>query len=285
MQPAELCARLALLGTPACALPLVITKHNLNPFCRLPGERFLGRWVARRAGGIIAVSDSLKALCDRNGCTAAAGRTTTIHNAIDASVYENADPNAVAAARKEWGSDAEDHIIGTAARLLPLKAIDILIRGFADYLAHAKLRAKLVVAGAGPIEMELKSLAASLRLGERVVFAGFREDMSTVMNAFDVFALTSNTEGFGMVVLEAMASGKPVIATNVGGIPELINNGIDGILIEPRQPAAVAQALTSLEDGPLRARLGAAGRRKVRTLHGQETMYRRTMEFYEKCIE
>lgn len=284
MQPAELCARLALLGTPAGSPPLIITRHNLNPFWRLPGEGAVGRWVARRADGIIGVSDAVKSLCDRNGCSAAAGKSTSVHNAIDATEYAAADGTAVALARKGWGAEPGDYVVGTAARLLPLKGIDVLIRGFAEYLSHARLQARLVIAGAGPQESELKALASAQGIEARVTFAGFREDMPTVMASFDVFALTSHREPFGMVVVEAMAAGRPVVATNAGGIPELVNDGINGILVPPRRPDDVARALLRLEDPSLRERLGAAGRAKARDRYGREIMFRRTMEFYAACL-
>lgn len=284
MQPAELCARLALLGTPAGSPPLIITRHNLNPFWRLPGEGPVGRWAAGRASGIIGVSESVKALCDRNGCAAAAGKATSIHNAIDAAEFAAVDGAAIAAVRAQWGAKPGDYVVGTAARLLPLKAVDVLLRGFAGYLPRARLQAKLVIAGAGPLEYELKQLASSLKLAERVVFAGFREDMPAVMGSFDVFALASLREPFGMVVVEAMAAGKPVVATNAGGVPELVDDGATGILIPPKRPDAVTQALIRLEDASLRERLGAAGRRKAQAEYGRETMFRRTMRFYEECL-
>lgn len=284
MQPAELCARLALIGSPANRPALVITRHNLNPFFRLPGEGVVSRWVARRASGIIAVSASVKALCDRSGTSAAAGRAITIHNAIDVSAYREAARAAVAAVRRSWDVGHSDYLIGTVARLHPVKALDVLIRGFASYLPTARPRAKLVIVGAGPLDADLKELAASLGLGDRAIFAGFREDMPVVMNAFDVFALTSHREGLPLVVIEALASGKPVLATNVGGIPELVDDGVHGFLIPPRCPEALAQSMTTLEDVSLRTRMGESGRRKAEASFGLEGMFRRTMAFYEGCV-
>lgn len=283
MQPAELCTRLALLWSSKRHPAFVITKHNLNPFFRFPGEEYVGRWVARRADGVIAVSAAVKELCERNGCAAAAGRVVTIHNAIDVPAFRDVDRASVAAVRAGWGVRDEEYLIGTTARLLPLKGIDILIRGFADYLPRSRRRAKLVITGAGPLENELKALAASLGLDQRVIFAGFRADMPAVMNAIDVFALTSNREAFGMVVIEALAAGRPIIATNVGGIPEIVVDGVHGVMIPPRQPAAVTEALLRLEDEPLRTRMSDACRRKAAASYGLERMFRDTMDFYSEC--
>lgn len=284
LQPAELCARLALIGIPAKTVPLVITKQNLNPFCRLPGQALLSRWVARRASGLIVLSNAAMDVCDRSGVSAAAGRSVTIYNAIDPAPYETPDFDAVRAVRASFGAVEGDCVIGTAARLLPLKGIDVLLQGFALYLKSARSRPILVIAGHGPLDRELKDMAASLGLGEKVRFLGLRPDMPTVMNALDVFALISHAEPFGMVVIEAMAAGKPVIATKAGGIPEIVDDGEQGLLIPPRTPGAVAGALLALEDGALRSKLGAAGRRKVREAFTVETMFRRTMAFYEDCL-
>jgi len=279
MQPAELCARLALLGTKTSAPALVITKHNHKPFTRLPGAASLARWVARRAAGIIVVSDSMRA-----GCSFAAMKIATIRNAVDAPRFEAVDREAVAATRAQWGATDGDYILGTVARLFPVKAIDVLIRGFAEYFPAARTGAKLVVVGTGPLEAELKGLAVRLGIGERVVFAGFREDMPAVLNAFDVFTLASDSEGCPMALLEAMAAGRPVLATAVGGVPELVVDGVTGLLVPARSPIALAKAIAALEDDALRARLGAAGRERALERHGRGELLRRMMSFYEDCL-
>lgn len=284
LQPAELCARLALLGTPAERLPLIITKHNLKIFGRLPGENALARWTARRAGALIAVSESVKALADRNGCSAAAGRAVTVHNAVDPAPFDGRFKERSRELRREWKVPEGEIVIGTAGRLLPVKAIHILLEGFASYLKGAERAARLVIVGRGPLRGELESRARALGLADKVVCAGFREDMPSVMGAFDVFALTSDSEGFPIVLLEAMAAGKPVVATRVGGVPELVVDGETGKLVPPRDPASVAAALAFFDDAARRRAFGASGRRRVLEGYTLDHMLRKTMEVYAECL-
>lgn len=284
LQPAEFCARLALLGTSAAELPLVITKHNLKVFGRLPGESALARWTARRASALISVSESVKALCDATGCSAAARRSVTVHNAIDLAPYDGRFREQSQKLRLEWGVREHELVIGTAGRLLPVKAIHILIRAFASYQKIASGAVKLVVVGRGPLRGELESLSKALKIEDKVVFAGFREDMPAVMGAFDVFALTSETEAFALVILEAMAAGKPVVATRVGGVPELVLEGETGKLVAPRDPDAAAAALAFFDDASNRQAFGAAGRRRAMEGYSLDHMFRETMAIYQECL-
>lgn len=284
LQPAELCARLALLGTRRSSPPLVITKHNLKIFGGLPGKNTLARWAARRAGALICVSEAVKALSDGNGCSSAAGRSVTIHNAIDLAPYDGRFRAESEVIRREWGMPARQVVIGTAGRLLPVKAFHVLIEAFATYSKRTNLGARLVILGRGILRDELEELAQSLGIREKVIFAGFREDMPAVMGAIDVFALTSDSEGLPTAVLEAMAAGKPVVATRVGGVPELVEDGATGKLVPPRDPGAVAEALTFFEESERRQAFGAAGRRRVHERFTPDRMLRETMSVYRDCL-
>lgn len=285
LQPAELCVRLALLGTSRARIPLVITKHNLKIFGGLPGENALSRWAAGRAAAVIAVSESVRALADRTGCISAAGRAVTIPNAIDLAPYDGRFHERSQMIRREWGVSNGVVVVGTAGRLLPVKAFHVLLEGFALYLKVAKGDAKLVILGRGRLRDELGSLTRSLDIEAKVIFAGFREDVPAVMGAFDVFALTSESEAFGLVFLEAMAAGKPVIGTRVGGVPELVSDGETGKLIPVRDPAAVAAALAFFDDPELRRKFGASGRLRVLERYSLDRMLQETMAVYRECLE
>lgn len=284
LQPAELCARLALLGTTSAELPLVITKHNLKVFARLPAAGVIARWIARRASALIAVSEAVKVLSDENGCSSAAGRVVSIHNAIDPAPYEGLSGDLSRKLRREWGADEKEVVVGMAGRLLPVKAIHILLQAFAAYQRRAKNGARLVIVGRGALRDELERLSRALGIERKVVFAGFREDIPAVMGAFDVFALTSVSEAFGLVVLEAMAAGKPVVATRVGGIPELVVDGSTGKLVPPHDPVAVEAALVFFDDAGNREAYGAAGRRRMLAGHTLDRMFQETMALYRECL-
>jgi len=283
LPPAELYSRLALLGIGRKTLPLLITKHNDERFCDAPGKQVLGRWVARRAERVIAISDAVKRYMCGSGLGVEQRKLQTIYYGIDAARFSQS-PRALAASlRKHWGIAAEELAIGFVGRLVPQKDIGTLVRGFALFAATVA-EAKLVVVGSGPLGGELRRGAEELGISGRIVWAGFREDIVTVMSAFDIFALTSIHEGFGLVLLEAMASRLPVVATRTGAIAEVVADGKTGILVGPRRSEEVAAAFHQLGDGRLRTRFGEAGRARVLREFTLEKMCEETDTLYARCV-
>jgi glycosyltransferase involved in cell wall biosynthesis len=153
-------------------------------------------------------------------------------------------------------------VVGTAARLIPAKGVLDLVRAVA--LLRRRIPALLVVAGSGEADYEKRLREEALRLAVPVRWLGFRDDLQCLLPAFDVFATASHSEALGMVALEAMAAGLPVVATRVGGLPEVVEEGVTGLLMPRRAPAALAAALERifLDEG-LASAMGAAGRRRV----------------------
>ena len=132
----------------------------------------------------------------------------------------------------------------------------------------------------------LLSLVGSAGLRDRVIFTGFREDIPELLASFDIFVLPSRSEGFGRVNLEAMAMARPVISTNIGGIPEIVLDGITGILVPPGDSEALSRAITVLLDDPhLRERMGREGRRRVEKHFSLQTHVRRIQEIYDGILE
>ena len=135
----------------------------------------------------------------------------------------------------------------------------------------------------GAYERALRHRADELGVTDRVVFAGYRDDAARVVAAADVLALPSWTEGLPLVVLEAMALGRPVVATTVGGTPELVSDGETGLLVPPRDVEALTAALKRvLDDGDLRRRLGEAGKRRVAERFSSEAMTRDVLAIYDE---
>lgn len=277
MPPAELYTRLALLGD---RRPLVISKHNDEPFYRGFGQRWVAAWVARRAGRVIAISDAVRAYFCGGGLGLPADQVITVRYGIDTDPYQGVSPASVAALRAEWGVSPETLLIGTVARLAPQKALDVLLDGFARYLHGASVPAKLVIVGTGPLREQLEAQAAGLGISDRVIWAGFREDIPVVMNALDLFALTSIYEGFGLVLLEAMAAAQPVVASAVSAIPEIVADGVTGRLVPPREPGLLASAFLELEEPARRRACGEAGRQRARSLFTLERMVAATEQVY-----
>jgi glycosyltransferase involved in cell wall biosynthesis len=165
--------------------------------------------------------------------------------------------------RETLGIPLEAPVVGTVGRLTEIKRQDLLIRAFGLMLDRAP-DAHLLIVGDGPLGGELRRLADSLDLGDRVHFAGYEPHPEVYLAEMDVFALSSRSEGMPLAVLEAWAAGLPVVATHVGGLPELIQDGQTGILVDTDDEAPLAEALVGLIADPSRARqLGDNGRRRV----------------------
>jgi len=173
---------------------------------------------------------------------------------------------------------------GTAGRLSPVKNHEILIKAFADVSAEYP-QSRLLIAGAGELQADLMRMTSALCLDNKVSFLGYRDDLPIFYKALDVFLLPSLREGFGLALVEAMASGLPVIASRVGGIPEFFE-GVDiGFMADPKNPAEFASAMKSMLSVP-KSRLeilGANARQRAvntfsadRMIKGYETIYSQT---------
>jgi len=149
--------------------------------------------------------------------------------------------------------------VGVVARLEPEKGHPTLLQAWPAVL-RAVPNAALLVVGEGSRYAELERLAASLRIAHRVVFTGRRDDVPSVTAALDVAVLPSYREAQGLSILEAMALSRPVVASRVGGIPEVIEDGVSGLLVPPRDPEALAGAIIRLlKDHPYADMIGRAG--------------------------
>ena len=218
-------------------------------------RRLLAPWVDR----FVAVSADLRRwLAGTVGVPE--GKLVTICNGVDTHRFR---PGECAAARHGLGL-VEDHpVVGTVGRLDPVKDQAGLLEAFAR-VKGAHPEAVLLIAGDGPCRGELEARAAVLGLGPGVRFLGETKEVPAVLRSLDVFVLPSIAEGISNTVLEAMATGLPVVATRVGGNPELVEEDVTGALIPPREPAALAAAIGGYLGEPARRFAhGAAGRRRA----------------------
>jgi glycosyltransferase involved in cell wall biosynthesis len=167
---------------------------------------------------------------------------------------------------------AEDEIVFVCvARLVQAKNHELLLRAFAPVAATGK--ARLLLVGNGPLRQQLQGVATALGIEEYVSFLGAREDVAAILGASDVFVLPSTYEGNPLSVMEAMAAGLPVIATAVGGVPELLDNGSSGLLVRSGDEQALRQAIDIVADDPERgAQMGAAGQEKAKRQFGARAM-------------
>lgn len=178
----------------------------------------------------------------------------------------------------------EGPVVGTVARLVPVKGLQHLIDA-APAIVRRCPTARFLLVGDGEMRGGLERTVRSLGLGDRITFAGFREDVPAVLAGMDVFVLPSLNEGMGRVLVMAMALGKPIVATRVGGVPELLGDGEAGILVPPGDPSAIADAVSGLLADPRRASaLGEAGLRRA-PRYSAEAMISALAKLYHEVVE
>jgi glycosyltransferase involved in cell wall biosynthesis len=228
-------------------VPLVLTEHTEAPW-RGPSARAALRWAAGRADLVVAVSSAVaRRLVAGHGVAAEKVRVL-----LPAVLPHVPAPVDLPVARRP--------LVGTVGRLVPGKGVDVLLRALAG-AALADTGAGCLVVGDGPERCALERLAAELGVRDRVAFAGWREDARDLVAALDVLAVPSREDGSPLVVLEALGAGVPVVGSRVGGIPEQVTDGREGLLVAPGDAGALGEALARvLRDAPLRSALAAAGR-------------------------
>jgi glycosyltransferase involved in cell wall biosynthesis len=270
-----------LLAARLTGFPAVSSVHGTPSFylsepyrsCR----RLAGRWATRT----IAISEHVREFVERLRL-ARPGSVRTVHYGIDASEWPSSDKSRDRA-RTEVGIASDDVAVGVASRLIPGKGhVELL-----DACARARRKAprlRLLVAGDGPLRRELETRSHELDLAERVRFLGFVTDIRAFMGACDVLAFPTQPqlgEGFGLAALEAMASARPVIATRVGSLPEVVSDEATGLLVDPQNVEALAAALVRLaEDADLRERMGEQARIRAQQEFSLERMVERTLGVY-----
>ncbi len=183
---------------------------------------------------------------------------------------------------------ADSIVIGTFGRMDPVKDQTTLARAFSELVSRmpeARARLRLALVGDGALRPQVDQTLEDMGVADQVWLPGFRDDVSDLMRGIDVFVLPSVNEGISNTILEAMACGRPVVATAVGGNPELIADGETGILVPPSDPTAMAEALARYVNEPeLIARHGAAGRQRVEREFSLEAMVARYLDIYERLV-
>jgi glycosyltransferase involved in cell wall biosynthesis len=202
---------------------------------------------------------------------------------VDLSRFRQARPREEV--RRGLGLPPEARVVGLVARL------DHWGKGHRElFAALAQLQESLpvqaLIVGGGRRQGDMEKLAASLGIGGAVHFLGNRRDVPDLLGAMDIFVLPSHSEGVSLALLEAMAAGLPVIASAVGGLPEVIADGVNGLLIPPRDPGALAGALARLLAEPdLARRLGGQARRDVENYYSVERLVREVNGIYEDLLK
>ncbi len=257
----------------------VHTKHGANPGTNQ--QRALRRAAAVLCDAFVAVSRETEEVARKNR-EVHERKLTTIANGIDLSRFHE-DESARAELRRELGIADAAWLVGTVGRLAPEKDQALLVEACAPTLSPMR---QLALVGEGEERPRLEAQIAAL--GERAPFVhllGARRDVPRLLAAFDVFALTSRTEGLPLVIPEAMATRLPVVSTRVGGIPSVIDEGVTGHLVPARDAAALSAALQGLAHDPAKARaMGATGRTRALERYSKERMGRAYVDLYERIL-
>lgn len=221
--------------------------------------RMLERMLARITDALVAVSPEVRDELVALGI-APASKFAVIRLGIELGDRLPDHDQARAETRRVMGVRDNRFLIGWTGRMTGVKRTDIVLRGFA-LLRERGVRATLCMVGDGPDRPKIEELAAELGIARDCLFTGYQEEVGRFFAAFDAFVLPSANEGTPVTAIEALASGCPVVATRVGGVPDVVRDGEDGILIDPGSPEQLADALARLAGDPsLRERMGVAGR-------------------------
>lgn len=253
--------------------PHVITMHGGRYYAGRRRRRLALRWSAKRSRALVGVSTTTAAeLAEhlwlprehvrvvRNGVRPEAGEREPV--------------------RRELGIGDDERLVVAIGNLYPVKAHAVLLRALVQLDENETTqRWHVAIAGRGEEEASLRKLAVESGIADRVHLLGYRPDVPNVLAAGDVYVMPSLSEGLPLALIEAMFAGKPVVASNVGGIPEVVTDTVDGLLVPPADPQALAAALRRVfADRELAERLGTAARRRAEEGFGVERM----VDEYEK---
>lgn len=274
-----LAARLACGGRP---IPIVTSAHNGKRWYDRGVPPILTRVLARGSDRVVGVSEELTRYLIRNGL--AQHKAQTIHNGIPCRP-EPKEPRLKELIRSELALPLDAPLILCVARLHEVKGHRRLIEALPGVLEKHP-DARLLIAGEGPLRPAIEARIEELGIGRSVQLLGNRQDVDRLLCAADVFCLPSDWEGLPLAVAEAMAAGLPVVATAVGGVPEIVEEGVTGWLVPPADPGLLASRLCGLLAEPAqRRRMGLAGREKISAHFTLEQMVSKFEALYRELVE
>jgi len=260
-------------------VPVVATVHGKNYYTEKVKRRMAYRY-ASRVSRMVAVSEDLKQFIVRRAGVAE-HRVNVIYNGVDVAGLPPADQ--LSAIRTDLRLDGYDHVIGAVGSLYPVKGHIHLIKALPEIL-RACPKTLLLLVGQGELAQALKAEVVKRKLDAHVRFLGFRNDVPALLSLFDVFVLPSLSEGLSMALLEAMAAGKPVVATKVGGNSELVIDGDTGFLIDAESPESISNRVVHVLRDKVRAvHMGDRGRRRVHDKFSFRAMVDSYQSYYEQA--
>jgi len=263
-------------------VPVIIyTKHGRNPV-KKKRELLLRKFLSYMTDKIVAVSDDARNVAI-NDEKINPEKVVTIFNGIDIDRYQtNID---VASKKREIGLSDDDFVIGIVARLSPEKDHNTLFEAFRIVLDSINQNVKLVIVGDGILREEFEQKAKSISISNKTIFLGERYDVPELLAIFDLFILSSITEGISLTLLEAMATGLPVVATNAGGNAEIVLDNQTGFIVPPKDPNRMAEAImTIIKNNDMANQMKERGKDRVSKKFNLETMRDQYEQIYQQTL-
>jgi glycosyltransferase involved in cell wall biosynthesis len=229
---------------------------------------------------IVCISNKIKEVLLKDGIKS--DRLLTIHSGIDTDKFKGLTD--ASSLRSEMGIPENDVVVGTVAAIVGHKDYPNLLKA-AKIVLNRKSNVTFCAVGSGSEKERIHELANRLNLGEKFIFAGFREDIGRFLKMFDIFVLASKKEGLGTSILDAQAMGLPVVGTRAGGIPEAVHHNVNGVLVPPKNETALAEAIIELiGDESKRKKLGKAARETVKKFDINITVAK-NIELYKQLLD
>ena len=244
------------------------------------GANALSRWKYRQVECFVCASVCIRSMLTKDGI--ASDRTTVVYEGVD---FERIDAAPLVDVHKELWLPHGAPLVGNVAALVPHKGQRYLIDAAAR-VVRAVPDARFVVVGGGELAKTLQRQIKHLHLEKHVFLTGFRPDVLSLLKSFDLFVMSSTTEGLGTSVLDAMACGRAVVATKAGGLPEMVVNGETGLLVPIRDHDALADAIVHLlRNEAQRDQFGQAGLARARRVFNAQRMVDETLNVYERLVD
>jgi len=263
-------------------VPIIISsRRNIN----IGGKwrELLKRLTSGLDDKVIAVCEAVRK-AEIESSNVPSEKAVTIHNGIDPIAFISVSDEAALEIRNSFEIPDDALLLGAIGRLHPSKGFNDLISALA-YIKAKTNSVRLIIVGEGELRGSLELQIINHNLSGTIKFAGLRNDIPELMSALDIFVSSSLWEGLPNVVLEAMVAGKPVVATSVGGTPEVVVDGETGLLVPPRNPEALARAIFRLLKNPeLGSRMGRAGKERVLKQFSIQRMVTKTQQLYKELM-
>ncbi|MBC8555871.1 MAG: glycosyltransferase family 4 protein [Candidatus Brocadiales bacterium] len=283
---ASMAAKLTKVPVVISTVAMPVEGFDVNPIKRLI-YKALNRFSERFVNRFIVVSEALeKVMIERHRIEPQ--KLVTIYNGIETGEYNIPDQEVICEKSGLWeelGLKSDVPVIGAIGRLVWQKGFEYFIEAIPGLLKEFK-EARFLIVGEGMLKEELKMKSRKLRIEDKLIFTGFRNDIKEILASIDIFVMPSLLEGLPMILLEAMAMGKPIVATDIEGIIEVLENGKTGLLVPPRDTEALAEAVIDLLKHQDKAnQMGFTARKVVIERFGVDIMVQKVEKVYEELLQ